>query len=87
MEKHAGMISLCYDCQRSQGGKKKAEVREPWIKSHSPPSQYQEKNKDVMIIPPKMQGMILKSKGFQYSGHLPQTCIGLPITHIQYMVG
>lgn len=68
---------------------KMVEVREPWIKSHSPPSQYQnkKKKKKVMIIPPKMQGMILKSKVFQYSGNLPQTCIDLPIAHIQYMAG
>jgi len=69
------------------GWEKKAEVGEPWIKSHSPPSKYQGKNKEIMVIPPKMYGMILQSKVFQRSGNLPQTCTGLPIAHIQYVAG
>lgn len=76
------MISVCYDCQRSRGGKKKGEVGEPWVTSHSPPSQYQEKNKEVVIIPPKMQRMIFKSNVFQYSGNFPQTCTDLLMAHM-----
>lgn len=63
-------------------GKKKGEVGEPWVTSHSPPSQYQEKNKEVVIIPPKMQRMIFKSNVFQYSGNFPQTCTDLLMAHM-----
>lgn len=63
-------------------GKKRRKSENLGLQVSPHPAKIRKINKEVVIIPPKMQRMILKSKVFQYSGNFPQTCTDLLMAHM-----
>lgn len=87
VEKHTVVISGCYDCQRSWGGRIRQKSENLGLKVTPCPANTNRKKKrrkkKSCDNPTKNARNGFEIKVSQCSGSLLQTCISLPIAHIQ----